>query len=94
MEGSMKGSMKDSVKGNMKGSMAAIMIHWLKKADLFPEALGGGVGGGHLDSCDLGDEGEHGLHSQLGDSHDEGLTAHLHLPLQLLLAVYLHHTTH
>lgn len=73
-------------------TVIALMTHWGEGADLFPEALGSGVGGGHLDSCDLGDEGQHGLHSQLGDSHDERLTAHLHLPLQLLLAVYLYHT--
>ena len=68
---------------------------WSEAANLFSEALAGAVGSGHLDSCDLGDEGEHGFHSQLGDSHDEGFTAGLHLLLQFLLAIYLyHHTTH
>ena len=60
-------------------------------AHLFSEALAGALGGGHLDGCDLGDEGQHGLHSQLGDGHDKSFTAGLHLLLQLLLAVYLYH---
>lgn len=49
--------------------------------------------GGYFDSCDLGDEGEHGLDSQLSDSHDEGFTAGLHLLLQFLLAIYLYQAT-
>lgn len=60
---------------------------------LFSKTLAAAVGGGHFHSCDLGDEGEHGLDSQLGDSHDEGFTAGLHLPLQLLLTIYLYHDT-
>ena len=64
-----------------------------RTAHLFSEALAGAVGGGHLDGRDLGDEGKHGLHSQLGDSHDEGFTAGLHLLLQLFLTVYLYHHT-
>lgn len=61
------------------------------EVNLFSEAFTVAEGGGHFDSGDLGNEGEHGLHSQLGDSHDEGFTAGLHLLLQLLLAVYLQH---
>ena len=62
-----------------------------RPVNLFSEAFTIAERGGNFDSSDFGDEGEHGFYSQLCDSHDEGFTAGLHLLLQLLLAVYLHH---
>ena len=56
---------------------------------LLSEALARIEGGGHAHSSDLGDEGQHGLHSQLCDSHDEHLAGRLEQLLQLLLAVNL-----
>ena len=48
---------------------------------LLSEALAVAEAGGNLDGSDLGDEGEHGLHRQLGGVDDEGLTTSFHLLL-------------
>lgn len=46
-------------------------------------------GGGDPDGGDFRDEGQHVVHGELGDAHDEGLAPRLQRPLQLLLAVHL-----
>ena len=53
------------------------------------QGLAGGEGRGDAEGGDLGDEGQHRLHSQLGDGHDEGLAGCLQELVQLLLAVHL-----